>query len=131
MSEVKGQENHDWNGHDWVRGAMDKYFDNFYRIREKDTMKTYYIMKKLRYDKEEFWKKIYEKIEKHMYDLRSPDFEYLFLGYYDRFEEVFSESMREKMNILMERRIRQFSGTGLLKLFRIFEKENRLDNFWL
>lgn len=51
-------------------------------------------MKKLRYSDETFWKKLYAKIEENIYDLNDSEFEYFFLGYYDRLEEVFSENSR-------------------------------------
>ena len=34
LSEVKGQEKHDWNEHEWVKGALDKVRDNFGRIKQ-------------------------------------------------------------------------------------------------
>ena len=101
LSETEGQEKHDWNTHEWVKGAMDKFLDNFYRIREKDTMICYHMMKKLKYDRNEFWDKIHIKILKNLYELRPADFEFVYLEYYGRFDEVFGENVSEKMRILM------------------------------
>jgi hypothetical protein len=53
-------------------------------------MRYYYLFKKLKYSDEGFWKKMYGRIERNIYDLSAKDFSYIYLTYYDKFESVFS-----------------------------------------
>ena len=50
LSEVKGQEEHNWNEHPWVSKALDEVNRLFFRIKKKDYLTVYYLMKKLRYE---------------------------------------------------------------------------------
>ena len=63
LSEIKGQEKHDWNSHPWIKKAMDEVDRQFIRIRRVDRLNVYYMMKKLGYSKPEFWSKMYALIE--------------------------------------------------------------------
>jgi hypothetical protein len=69
LSEVEGQENHDWNTHIWVSKAFDSVNSNFNRIKNKDYLTMYYLMKKLKCTNQDFWKKMYAKIEDMLYEL--------------------------------------------------------------
>jgi hypothetical protein len=55
-----------------------------------------------------------------MYDLYPTDFEYLFLTYYKRANEVFSSEMKEKFLKLMEGRLREFKNSTVLTIFQIY-----------
>lgn len=48
LSEIEGQEKHDWNSHAWVSKAFDSVNTNFFRIKKKDYLPMYYLMKKLK-----------------------------------------------------------------------------------
>ena len=63
LSEVKGQEDHDWNSHPWISKALEQVNLQFFRIKKKDHISVYYLMKKLRCSNPEFWKKMYSHIE--------------------------------------------------------------------
>lgn len=52
LAEVKGQEKHDWNNHEWVSAALKAVKDNFIKIKKPDIMNFYFLMKKLRYNDE-------------------------------------------------------------------------------
>lgn len=69
-------------------------------------MKFYHLMKKLGCRNEEFWKKMYGKIEEEIYEIYPSDFEFLFLTYYKKSSEVFSSEMKQKFLKLMEGRLR-------------------------
>lgn len=47
LSEVKGQEAHDWNSHPWISKALEQVNQQFFRIKKKDHIPVYYLMKKL------------------------------------------------------------------------------------
>ena len=53
-------------------------------------MKFYHLMKKLNCKHEDFWNKLYAKIEDDIYELYPTEFEFLFLTYYKKSSEVFS-----------------------------------------
>lgn len=46
----------------------------FGRIKKGDHIAVYYLMKKLNYSNQDFWKKMYAHIEEHIYDLNSGEF---------------------------------------------------------
>lgn len=62
LADIKGQEKHDWNKHEWVSNALKAVKDNFSKIKKVDYMNFYFLMKKLKYQDEDFWKKMYEAI---------------------------------------------------------------------
>lgn len=80
-------------------------------------MKFYYLMKKLNCKNEEFWTKMYSKIEQEIYEIYPSDFEYIFLTYYKRANEVFSDEMKQKLLKLMEGRLREFRSSSVLSIF--------------
>ena len=132
LSEVKGQEQHDWNQHEGVGKALHQIRDNFQRIRKAEVMPYYFLMKKLGYTDAEFWRKMYAKLEEELYDLHSQHFELLFVRYYGRFDEVFSQGAAAKFEKLMEGRIRKFSPSSIVSTFEHFMNEGRLDDtYWL
>jgi hypothetical protein len=90
LSEVKGQEEHDWNTHEWVAVVFKYLKDNMKRMKRKELMFYYFMLKKLKYSDEEFWKKMYARIEENIYEISNKNFSYLYLTYYDKFESVFS-----------------------------------------
>ena len=79
---MKGQEQHDWNSHPWVSQALEEANKQFARIKIKNRLSVYYLMKKLKYSNPEFWKKMYAVIEENLYDLNPHEFEKFFLRYY-------------------------------------------------
>lgn len=117
LSEIKGQETHDWNKHEWVCAAMDKVKENIDKIPKGDIMNFYFLMKKLRYTNEEFWKKMYAKIEENIYDFFPNQFSYIYLTYYDKFETVFSPEARKNFDKLMEGRLREFTPSTIMQVF--------------
>ena len=131
LSEVEGQKEHDWNEHEWVSKALQRVRDDFNRIQKPSVMSFYFLMKKLGYSDSAFWKKMYAKIEEHIYDLHGQHFEYIFITYYDRFEELFTAEARAKFNKLMEGRIRKFSPSSIITTFERYMKEERLDTYWM
>jgi hypothetical protein len=62
LSEIEGQEKQDWNAHAWVSKAFDSVNSNFNRIKKKDYLTMYYLLKKLKCNNQDFWKKMYVKI---------------------------------------------------------------------
>jgi hypothetical protein len=74
LSEVEGQQEHDWNTHAWVSKAFDYVSTNFQRIKNKNYLSMYYLMKKLNCRNEDFWKKMYARIEENLYDLYPSEF---------------------------------------------------------
>lgn len=62
LSEIKVQEDHDWNTHPWICKALDEVDRQFNKIKTVDRLNVYYLMKKLRYSKPEFWSKMYALI---------------------------------------------------------------------
>lgn len=71
---MEGQESYDWNAHAWISRAFEYIGSNFNRIKNKDYLKMYYLMKKLNCKNELFWKKMYAKIEESLYDLTPNEF---------------------------------------------------------
>lgn len=49
LADIKGQEKHDWNKHEWVSNALKAVKDNFSKIKKVDYMNFYFLMKKLKY----------------------------------------------------------------------------------
>ena len=74
LSQIKGQENHDWNTHPWISKALDRVNNEFNRIKKNGHLPMYYLMKKLKYSNADFWKKIYSHIEEHVYELYASQF---------------------------------------------------------
>lgn len=91
LSEVPGQEKHDWNEHIWISKAFEHIVKNFNRIKRKDFLSMYYLMKKLNCKHSEFWKKTYSIIEENLYELYPSEFEKFFLRYYKVSDEYFSK----------------------------------------
>ena len=130
LSEVKGQEEHDWNSHPWVGRVLEEVNRQFVRIKKGNHLSVYYMMKKLRYSNEDFWKKMYAQIEENIYDLGSFEFEKFFLRYYKVSDQYFSPEMKEKFLTLMQNKLRSFSPEGIIRVYEIYEEENKLDDYW-
>lgn len=86
-------------------------------------MNFYFLMKKLNFTDEGFWKKMYGRIEENLYDLTPNNFEYIYLTYYDLTDKLFSAEAKKKFGKLMEGRIRQFSPAGIIKVFQQFIRD--------
>lgn len=93
-------------------------------------MSVYYLMKKLKYSNEEFWKKMYAHIEENIYDIGSFEFEKFFLRYYKVSDQYFSTDMKQKFLTLMENKLRSFSPEGIIRVYEIYEEEEKLDDYW-
>ena len=74
---------------------------------------------------------MYAKIEQEIYEIYPSDFEFIFLTYYKKANEVFSDEMKQKLLKLMEGRLREFKNSSILSIFQIFNEESRLDTYWL
>ena len=74
---------------------------------------------------------MYAKIEQEIYEIYPSDFEFIFLTYYKKANEVFSDEMKQKLLKLMEGRLREFKNSSILTIFEIFNEESRLDTYWL
>jgi hypothetical protein len=131
LSEVKGQEAHDWNTHPWVSPAMAEVEKNLHTIKPKDIMNFYFLMKKLRYADKRFWRRMYKKIEHNICELSPNHFSYIFLTCYDSFEKLFSKKARENFNKLMESTLRSFSADGIMQVFRLYYRDKKMDSYWL
>jgi hypothetical protein len=59
--------------------------ENMKKIKKTEIMDYYYLFKKLRYSDEEFWKKMYAKIERNIYEISTANFSYIYTTYYDSF----------------------------------------------
>lgn len=127
---MPGQEKHDWNQHAWVSKALDFVNNNFNRIKRKDYMSMYHLMKKLNNKSELFWKQMYAQIEEMLYDMYPSEFEKFFLKYYKVSDQYFSPQMKEKFLALMEGRLRSFQPSAIIKIYEIYEEENRLNDYW-
>lgn len=130
LSEVKGQQEQDWNTHPWVSKALDEVNNKFVRIKNKDKLSVYYLMKKLGCQSPEFWKKMYAVIEDNLYDLYPSEFERFFLRYYKVSDQVFSPEMKDKFLTLLEGRLRSFRPENIIKIYEIYQEEDRLDEYW-
>jgi len=84
------------------------------QIKKVDTMNFYFLMKKLRYTDEEFWKKMYARIEQNIYDIYPRYFSYIYLTYYDKLETIFSPQARANFDKLMEGRLREFTPSAII-----------------
>jgi hypothetical protein len=69
LSQIQGQEEHDWNSHPWVSKALDRVNKEFVRVKRKNNLSIYYLMKKLKFSNPQFWTKVYSIIEEDIYDL--------------------------------------------------------------
>ncbi len=70
--------------------AFDYISNNFNRIKHKDYLSMYYLMKKLNCTNPTFWEKMYAKIEENLYELTPSEFEKFFLKYYKVSDQHFS-----------------------------------------
>ena len=131
LSEVRGQEKHNWNRHPWVSKAFEVLCKQYARIRPKDKLSMYYLLQRLNCKHEPLWKKIYADIEENIYDLPTQEFEKFFMKYYKVSDQYFSPEMKQKWLTLMENRLRSFTGPNIVDIFEIFDDEDRLDHYWM
>jgi hypothetical protein len=129
LSEVKGQEKHDWNAHPWVSKAFSRVNDQFGRLKKNEYLSLYNLMKKLGCRHEGFWKKVYNLIEENLFQLYPSDVERFFLRYFKVSEQYFSSEMKDKFIAVLDNSLRRFSAEGIVNVYEILQEENRLNDY--